>query len=90
MGGRADKMFLIVFVFISMLSMQLVNGQDYTWDGAEGASVPKTFFRFGPRYDNIMEPQGTGSTEKLELSTVFPFFGVDQTMVSVSTEVHFL
>ena len=86
MGGRGNKMFLIVFVFICILPMQLVNSQDYTWDGAVGAIVPETFYRFGPRYDLMMEPENTASTPKMELPSVFPFFGVDYIMVSVSTD----
>ena len=90
MGGRVDEMFLIVFVFFLMLSMQLVNGQDYTWDGAEAAGVPETFYRFGPRYDKIMESSNEGSTVKMDLDTDFPFFDVDQKKVSVSTQLCFL
>ena len=90
MGGRGNKMFLMVFVFICILPIQLVNGQDYTWDGAAGAGVPETFYRFGPRYDMIMETHPLENTIDMEIPTVFPFFGVDQTVVSVSTEIGFL
>ena len=69
--------------------MQLVNGQDYTWDGAARIVVPETFYRFGLQYDKIMEPVPNGSTMKMELDPAFPFFGNDQNMVSVSTELCF-
>ena len=70
--------------------MRVTNAQDYTWDGAVGAGVSETFYRFGPQFDMTMVPEDDTSTSKMELPTVFPFFSVDQTTVSVSREFCFL
>ena len=84
MRGRADKPLLILLVFIWAFPVQPANAQDYTWEGAITAGVSETFYRFGPQYDMIVEPEDDDSTAKMPLPAVFPFFGTDQTMVSVS------